>query len=132
MGPKKLSHHCFRCCVFAATMLCLPTSYGDQPTPAGMITVVPSVVKLTDMRQPQSLLVLGRTADGFALDLTDQAVSRSTDESVAVVDRGLVRPLKSGEAKITVQAAGQTIDVPVVVTLPAQERPYSFRSNSRS
>ena len=90
-------------------VLSMSMAHAQTTAPAGNVTVVPATVKLSDMRQPQSLLVLGRTADGFALDLTDHAVLRSTDESVAVVDRGWVRPLKSGEAKITVQAAGQTI-----------------------
>ena len=108
-------------------MMSMSMAHAQAPTPAANIVVVPAGVKLSDTRQPQSLIVLGRTADGFALDLTDQAVLRSTDESVAIVDRGWVRPLKSGEAKITVEAAGQKIELPVVVTLPAQERPYSFR-----
>jgi hypothetical protein len=108
-------------------MLSMSTVHAQADAPAGNLAVVPATVKLSDARQPQSLLVLGRTADGFALDLTDQATLRSTDESVAVAERGWVRPLKSGDAKIIVQAAGQTIEVPVAVTLPAQERPYSFR-----
>ncbi len=119
----------FIACLFIATMMepSVSTARADEPAPMGQVTIVPATVKLTDSRQPQSLLVLGRSQDGFALDLTDQATLRSLDESIAIVDRGSVRPLKSGETKIVVQAAGQTIEIPVVVSLPEQQRPYSFR-----
>ena len=102
---------------------------ADPPvrTPAGNIVVVPAAVKLTDLRQPQSVLVLGKTADGFALDLTSQSTIKSVDETVAVVEAGWVRPLKTGETKITIQSHGQTQEIPVSVVLPPQERPYSFR-----
>lgn len=99
----------------------------EPRTPAGAIVIVPAAVKLTDVRQPRSLLVTGRTQDGFAIDLTGQSTFRSLDETIAVVEQDWIRPLKSGETRIVVQSAGQTIEVPVVVTLPEQERPYSFR-----
>ena len=114
---------------FALAMLLLSVSVAsaETPTVAGPITVSPASVKLTDLRQPQSLLVLARSPEGFAIDLTDLATAKSVDESIAVVDRGWVRPVKTGETKILVQAAGQSMEVPVAVLLPAQERPYSFR-----
>lgn len=91
------------------------------------VSVVPATLKLTDLRQPQSLLVLGRTADGFALDLTEQASATVSDRDVVAYERGWVRPLKSGDARITLHAGGQTLEVPVQVQLPDQPRPYSFR-----
>ncbi len=122
----------FACLTLLTLTLSIAPQLGfsaDAPvrTPAGNIVIVPSVVKLTDVRQPQSVLVMGRTADGFALDLTDQAVMKSVDESIAVVEAGWVRPLKTGETKITVQSNGQNLEIPVSVVLPPLERPYSFR-----
>ncbi len=84
-------------------------------------------MRLVHHRDWQSLTVSGRTADGFALDLTPQATFHSGDETVAVVENGWVRPIKSGKTTISVAAAGQTVAVAVEVELPAAERPYSFR-----
>lgn len=119
----------FGICELLVLVLVFNVSYGAESprTPAGTIVVAPAAVKLIDRRQSQSLVVLGRTSDGFALDLTDDATFRSQDESVAIVENGWVRPLKTGETRITVQSHGQTIEVPVSILLPDQERPYSFR-----
>lgn len=119
----------FRSCTSALALLLLPLTVASAQSPivAGPIIVVPASVKLTDLRQPQSLLVMGRSPDSLAIDLTDLTTATSADESIAVVEQGWVRPLRSGETKITIQAAGQTVEVPVSVVLPAQERPYSFR-----
>lgn len=112
------------CLANLGTIAC---AQGPAQTPAGPLSVVPATMKLTDLRQPRSLLVLGKTQDGFAIDLTDQATTKVMDESIAALDRGWVRPLESGETKIVVQAADQTLEIPVTVALPEQERPYSFR-----
>jgi hypothetical protein len=103
---------------------------ADAPVvrvPVGGITVVPATVKLIHQRQAQSLIVSGRDQDGLALDLTLAATAQSSDETVAKVVDGWIRPLKTGTAKITLQVAGQTAEVAVQVELPAVEPPYSFR-----
>jgi uncharacterized protein DUF1553/uncharacterized protein DUF1549/hyaluronate lyase-like protein len=127
MSIPGIQRHCLIATIGLAIIGASASADGPVQTPAGPLTVVPAAVKLTDTRQPQSLLVLAKTQDGFALDLTDQATVKVVDESIAAVDRGWVQPLKSGETKIVIQAAGQTIEVPLAVTLPAAERPYSFR-----
>lgn len=96
--------------------------------PQGPIQVVPAALSLIHQRQPHSLLVLGKTADGLALDLAPQATFQSSDPTVAAVDtQGWVTPVKTGSAKIVVSAAGQTQEIVVTVTLPDAEKPYSFR-----
>ncbi|MCX7419215.1 MAG: DUF1549 and DUF1553 domain-containing protein [Planctomycetia bacterium] len=100
---------------------------ADQPQVSGSIQAVPSALRLIHHRQEHSLTINGRTADGFAVDLSKAATMTSADPSVAAVENGWVRPLKSGQTQITVQASGQTVQVPVMVELPAVERPYSFR-----
>lgn len=94
---------------------------------SGPVQVVPAELKLTQQRHEHSLVVSGRTADGFAVDLSLQATMTSADPTIAVVENGWVKPLKSGRTLIAVQAAGQTVQVPVVVELPESERPYSFK-----
>lgn len=107
------------------------SAHSEEPaagrTPVGPVTVSPVAVRVIHQRQGQSLLVSGRTADGISLDLTTTATFQVADPTIAVVENGYLRPLKSGETKVTITAAGQTLEVPVKVELPAVEPPYSFR-----
>jgi hypothetical protein len=94
----------------------------------GDLQVQPATLVLTHPRQPHSLLVSGRSADGLSLDLTAQAAYRSSNDKVAKVDvLGWVQPIASGEADITATAAGKSAIVKVRVQLPAQTPGYSFR-----
>lgn len=102
-------------------------SMADQLPLSGNIHVSPAALKLIHHRHEHSLTISGRTADGFAIDLTQQATLTSADPTIATVENGWVKPLKSGQTQITVQAAGQTAQVPVTVELPPTERPFSFR-----
>ena len=108
--------------VFAA---CLP-AFAELPI-SGNIQVAPPALKLIHHRHEHSLIVSGKTADGIAVELTGQATLTSADPTVAVIENGWVKPLKSGQTQIAVQAAGQTVQVPVIVELPPVEWPYSFR-----
>ncbi len=114
-------------CATVIAVLSSPQTQADQLPISGNIQAVPSTLKLIHHRHEHSLTVSGRTADGFAVDLTQQATLTSADPTIAVVENGWVKPLKSGQTQITVQAAGQTVQVPVNVELPAAEKPYSFR-----
>lgn len=110
--------------VFVASSVSI---HAEQLPISGNIQAVPSALKLIHHRHEHSLTISGRTADGFAIDLSKQATLTSADPTIATIENGWVKPLKSGQTQITVQAAGQTLQVPVVVELPAVERPYSFR-----
>jgi hypothetical protein len=102
--------------------------YAQDADPAGPITIHPPAIELRHPRQPQSLQVLGMSADGFSLDLSSAAKFTSADPNIAAVDdQGWVRPVSSGQTQVTVVAGGQTVAVPVKVQLPAAEPPYSFR-----
>jgi len=115
-----------------ASLIGVRSCWADVPgstehAPVGSVQVSPRSVKLMYHRHWVSMTVSARTADGIALDLTPQATLRSGDETIAIVEDGWVRPIKSGVTKITVEAAGQTVEVPVQVALPPAERPYSFQ-----
>ncbi|MFM9962291.1 MAG: DUF1553 domain-containing protein [Planctomycetaceae bacterium] len=117
---------------FFATWSCFAllhtTVTADQSQPiSGSIQINPAALKLIHHRHEHSLSISGRTADGFAVDLTQQATLTSADPTIAVVENGWVKPLKSGQTQITLQAAGQTVQVPVTVELPPTEKPFSFR-----
>jgi hypothetical protein len=99
----------------------------------GPITVAPTSLELKHVRRPQSIQVLGATADGYSVDLHREAKFTSGDEKIAVVDTaGWVRPVASGTTEITIDVAGRTMKVPVKADLPAPdpkfaEPKYSFR-----
>src|SRR5687767_12214942 len=100
----------------------------DEPlVPAGPITIQPPAVELRHQRQPQSLQVLAATADGYSIDLREQATFASADPNIATIDAaGWIRPVANGQTQVTVTAAGQIIAVPVTVALPPAEPPMSF------
>lgn len=100
----------------------------DVLQPAGAIVVEPGAVAIKHPRQPQSLQVLGASADGYSIDLRDRAKFTSADPKIATVDAaGWVRPVATGKTQVTIAIAGQTKTVPVEVKLPATEPPISFR-----
>lgn len=125
MVPRNLPFICLLVLSGLFSVECSSALAEEHPI-AGAIQVTPASVMLKHHRHEQSLIVSGRTAEGTAIDLTNVAVVRSNDETVVAVKEGWVSPLKSGETKLIVQAAGQTIEVPVKVELPAVEAPYSF------
>jgi len=106
---------------------------ADVPPPAAQVVpatvaVHPTAIQLRHARQPQSLQVLGTTADGYSVDLRPQARFTSANPQVASVDaRGWVRPISNGQTQIAVEAAGRKLTVPVDVQLPQVEPVYSFR-----
>ena len=109
------------------TAVALAQNPAVDRTPVGPVSVAPAAVRIIHHRQGQSLLVTGRTMDGISLDLTGDAKYQVADPTVVVIENHFVRPLKSGETKITVTVAGQTTDIPVKVELPPTEPHYSFR-----
>lgn len=112
-----------------------PRSADAAEVTVGPVAVFPAKLELTHVRRPQSLQILGTTADGFSVDLHAKAKYASGDDKIAAVDAaGWVRPVASGTTKITITVPGQPqpITVPVEVRLPAPdpkyaEPKYSFR-----
>ena len=115
--------------LLTASLVTLPLSAAEpELLPiSGPMIVSPASIKLIHHRQPQSLIVSGRTADGIAVDLTGAAKFRSGDEAVVLVENGIAKPRANGQTTITIEAVGQSISVPVVVELSPVERPLSFR-----
>src|SRR5262245_38601403 len=86
---------------------------GQDPVPTS-VTVHPPAVEIRQHRHPHSLQVLAASADGYTIDLRDQAKFASADAKVvAVDDKGWLRPVASGQTQVTVSALGQTRTVAV-------------------
>ena len=110
---------------FLTYTACAPAA---EPAVTGELRLQPAAVTLNHPRQPHSILVSGATADGLTMDLTGAASFVSADPKIAVVDSfGWVKPVASGQATITVQAAGKTVALPVTVALLPEAPQYSFR-----
>ena len=124
--PMTLSRTFGGACLTAAFLMVSADASSAEPT-VGPVAVSPANLRLVHPRRPHSITVAGRSADGLAVDLTSVATIKSADETVVVVEIGWVRPLKSGATKVIVQAAGQTVEVPVQVELPAAEPAWSFK-----
>jgi hypothetical protein len=118
-------------CLCGTSGLLVLAMAADAAAPSalvGELQVQPTSLVLGHPRQPHSLLVTGRTADGLSLDLTAQAAYRSSNEKVARVDvLGWVQPIGNGSADITVTAGGKSVVVKATVKLPQREPAYSFR-----
>src|SRR5262245_13050808 len=103
---------------------------GQAAGPPAVVAwqVYPTAIELRQHRQPHSLQVLGTTSDGYSIDLHSQARFNSADPRVATVDaQGWVRPVSNGATQVTISCGGQVKTVAVKVSLPAAEKPYSFR-----
>ena len=72
-----------------------------SPVP-GSITVQPAAIDLRHQRQPVGLQVLATSADGYSLDLRQEARFTSADPKVAVVDdQGWIHPIANGQTQVT-------------------------------
>lgn len=101
---------------------------ADIPANLTEVRVHPEKIELRHPRQPQSILVLGKSADGYSFDLGKSAKITSADEKIARVDElGWVQPVADGQTQINVAVSDKSFTIPVDVKLPAEPTPPSFR-----
>ena len=112
----------FRPTVFGSTLaalavgLSLATAALAQDAPALVkIQTVPDRLTLSDVRDARNVLVIGQTADGKSVDLSDTA-TRTAGGPQIVIDRdGYAVPVAVGSTELVVSAGGHTVKVPVDV-----------------
>lgn len=101
---------------------------ADVPANLAEVRVHPEKIELRHPRQPQSILVLGKSADGYSFDLGKTAKITSADEKIARIDEsGWVQPVADGQTQVTVSINDKSFTIPVEVKLPAEPSPRSFR-----
>jgi hypothetical protein len=117
--------------ILLALAACLP-SYGRAApsTKAAVpkclaLRVQPASLALLDGRDARKLVVSGKTADGYWVDLSDSAKIRPAAPIVNRDSDGFIHPLKPGRTALQVSAAGMSVNVPVVVRSVANP-PVSF------
>jgi hypothetical protein len=89
------------------------------------ISVQPATLTLEDARDARSVIVTGKTAAGYSVDLSPVATLRPQSALVRVEKDGLITPLKTGKTLLLVTAAGQRALVPVTIRSVASP-PVSF------
>ena len=89
------------------------------------IQLEPASLKLDDGRDARQVLVWGVTADGQKFDLSDEAKFESESPVVTVDADRFITPHQSGEATITISAAGMQAALPVKV-LKSEQPPIRF------
>ncbi len=94
---------------------------------ADSAVVLPTSMQLTHPRQPRSVQVMGLTADGYTLDLVEQAKFLSANPAIARIDeKGWVHPVANGNTSISVVISGTTTNISIEVKLPKSDPQYSF------
>src|SRR5689334_19886277 len=109
-----------------AAVLAMDGSALAQGTAPKQLVVYPSEVKLTGPRADQRVIVLGVGVDGRKFDLSRTATIASANTKVAVVEKGIVRPVADGATTLTIEAGGAKATIPVTVTNAAADVPVSF------
>ncbi len=89
----------------------------DEGAPSVVaLEVYPPEVVLVGLGKSQRLLVMARYSNGDSRDVSDLAVLRTSDESVApLTDEGSVSAAKRGESFVTARFDVHTVGIPVVV-----------------
>jgi len=93
----------------------LPSIAGDEQE--HLLQVFPQQVYLSGRDASQGLLITETAEQGLQRDKTRDAIYQSQDEAVCVVQSdGRIKVVGDGHTTVQVQAAGQTLLVPVTVS----------------
>lgn len=101
----------------AATLLASGTARAAAPkTPkvTGLI-VQPSTLTLNDGRDARSIVITGKTAAGYSIDLSAVAAVKPESPIVKVRADGFVEPVRVGKTTLIIMAGGARATVPVEV-----------------
>jgi hypothetical protein len=114
----------------AAILSCLATCSSLAAPPAKtnqylQLRVIPASISLDNARDVRKVIVSGRTADGFWVDLTDAATFKPQTPLISRDKEGYVHPVKAGKTSLGISVAGKSVSVPVVVKGVANP-PISF------
>ena len=88
---------------------------ADDAVAVTRIWTVPEKLVLNDIRDARSLLVLGETATGKTVDLSNVAQKVASNPCVRIDEDGYVVPVATGAGAVAVSAGGQAVNVAVDV-----------------
>ena len=98
----------------------------DAPKPTS-ITVSPSDIHLSNVRDRQSILVQAVMPNGLTFDVTEKAAMAIENGAFAKLDGHTFHPVADGTTKVTISYEGHKVEVPVTVTGAKTDLPISFR-----
>lgn len=115
-------------CLLPLPSLAAPARPAPQRSfaPGPSLQIAPAAITLTRQAGSQRLLVSVVQADGVRRDVTPQARISVQPAGVVQVEKGVITPLRSGKATLTVVQGTLRATVPVEARLPAQPQPVSF------
>ncbi|MEZ6122454.1 MAG: DUF1549 and DUF1553 domain-containing protein [Planctomycetaceae bacterium] len=98
----------------------------DAAKPAS-ITVSPTDIHLSNVRDRQSLIVQAVMPNGLTYDVTEKATLAIENAALLKQEGALFTPAADGTTKVTVSYEGHSVEVPVTVTGATTDLPVSFR-----
>ena len=95
--------------------LSLPLIAAEQVNVAG-ISLAPAELTFRSAEESSHVLVTGTTPEGEKIDLTASAKFAPAEPVVKIGDDGLIYPVRQGDTKVTVTAAGKQAELNVHVS----------------
>src|SRR6266478_509506 len=92
----------------------LPLMAGEQVNVTG-ISLAPAELTFRAADESSHVLVTGTTAEGEKIDLTATAQFAPSEPVVKICDDGFIYPVRQGDTKVTVTAAGKQAQLSVHV-----------------
>ena len=114
---------------YVVLALCGAVASAVAAEPVANVRVDPPRVRLDGLDARYSLLVTGERADGSVVDLSRSARIASLDDRVVRVGGNVVRSAGDGATSVLVDAAGQTLVVPIEVAGSGSPRRYHFEND---
>jgi len=91
------------------------------------LKVFPEAIQLNTAKARQAIVVQAVFDDGITRDVTSKARWVAQDDKIARLVDNTVFPVSDGDARISVEFGGKSVDVPIKVAAAGQQPPISFR-----
>ena len=99
----------------AVSLLAASLAQAQDAPPIVKLQTIPDRLTLSEVRDARSVLVIGQTADGKSVDLSETATRTAGGPQIVVGKDGYVAPVSVGSTELVVTAGGQTVKVPVEI-----------------
>ena len=117
--------HIQRTVTLIGLLWAIPLAAADAP--AVSLHVYPEAAELTGAGASQQWIVVGKTADGREVDLTDRASWSVADPAIAALrDGARAYSLTDGETLVRAELDGQSAQATLRVSGSDEEKPFSF------
>jgi hypothetical protein len=117
-------------CLLGLLLVCAPAAAADSQAGVTSVAVTPPQFELAGMHEGRQLIVTGEDASHRQRDLTHEAQYQAAPPGIVrVTAQGYVHPAGTGEATISVQVAGQSQTVHVLVRDFDASRPLNFAND---